>query len=196
MLNAMFCNEVTWNIARYGFESFGLRIPEFARKTPIIFSDWNDMLRNSVSILEQCYQIIKRVIKKAELFIIEITEHDFDNDEVVKEIVPRPTAYYAHARVRIRLRDELLQQPYEVKVEFEIKPKKVARCEVCLWDKYNKLTNDLNGSPKDFIYIKDKGSITVKAGKINNIIVRDIEPRVWLPGKVKRIKVKIKKLRT
>ncbi len=196
MLNAMFCNEVVWSVVRYGFESLALRLPEFAEKTPLIFSDWRDMLRNSVSLLEQYYPVIKDIVKEAGTFVIEVTEHDFEDGKVIKEIEPRPTARYAHARIRVRLCDELLQQSYQVKVEFEVESEKGVRCEVCLWNKDGELANDHKGSPKDFIYIKDKGSITVKAGNVNGEIIKDIEPRVWLAGKAKKIKVEIKKLST
>ncbi len=196
ILNAMLCNRVMWNVAKYGFESLALRPPEFAEKTPFTFSDWREMLRNCVSLLERYYQVVKNIVKKAGTFVIEVTEHDLEDGKVIKEIEPRPTARYAHARVRVRLCDELLWQSYQVRTEFEVESEKGVHCEVCLWDKDDNLVNARDDSPKDFIYIKDRGSITVKAGNVNGVIIRDIEPRVWLTENVKKIKVEIKKLST
>ena len=61
---------------------------------------------------------------------------------------------------------------------------------------YIKLVNDDGfGSPKDYIYLAGgEGVITVYAGRIDNMTVHEIEPRVWKPGGVKVIEVTIEEI--
>lgn len=70
------------------------------------------------------------------------------------------------------------------------------RCEVCLWKREGQrvelANDDGTGSPKDYIYLAGgEGAITVYAGRVNNVTICEIEPRVWKPGGVKVIEVTI-----
>ena len=67
------------------------------------------------------------------------------------------------------------------------------RCEVCLWDKRGQLANnDGTGSPKDYIYLTgSEGKVVVYAGRINNDVINEIEPRVWKSGGIREIEVTI-----
>jgi len=67
---------------------------------------------------------------------------------------------------------------------------------VCLWKREGQrvelANDDGTGSPKDYIYLAGgEGAITVYAGRVNNVTICEIEPRVWKPGGVKVIEVTI-----
>ena len=101
--------------------------------------------------------------------------------KIAKKIIKtlRPTALYAHARVRIRLANHILGSKYDVEVEF--KPSKnlkaPVRCEVCLCDEEGKLFNkDMTGSPKDYVWVTGgEDVVKVVAGKVGDVIIKEIE---------------------
>jgi len=98
----------------------------------------------------------------------------------------------------MRLRDELLDKTYKVTVTFRAGKEVITpvRCEVCLWDKKGQLANnDGRGSPKDYIYLTGGMSkVTVYAGKVDNKVVHEVEPRVWRPGGIDSIEVTIEEV--
>ena len=206
-LNAMLCNSVVRGIIRYGVEPLGILFHEATAKTPTILHEWKELLKHAVSLLNKYHGKVENIVKRAESFTIEVTPHSFlerrESNRVVRQakiIIPtlRPTAKYAHARVRIRLHEELINKTYKVLVKFKAGSdiKAPVRCEVCLWRKegqHIELANDDgNGSPRDYIYlVGGEGVITVYAGEFNNMTIREIEPRVWKPGGVKVIEVVI-----
>jgi len=201
ILNAMFCNSVTWSVARYGLEGLGVRFSEVTRKSKSVLEGWEDILENVVRLLRSYSRIVEQIIRKANTFVVEVTKHDFeaveDRKSVIKRICKlRPTASYAHARIRIRFVDELLSYSYRVSVKFKCEEnlKVPVRCEVCLWDRFGKLVNGYKGSPKDYIYLTGgEGTVVVRAGRVGFATVSEIEPRVWNPGGVKEIEIRIEK---
>ncbi len=205
-LNAMLCNSAVRNIIRYGVEPLGVLLHEVATKPLNVPYEWKGLLEHALNLLNKYHGKVKEIVERAGTFIIEVTPHSFseesrkdDEDKSVKQakitIPLRPTAKYAHARVRIRLRDELLNKTYKVTVTFKAGKEVIApvRCEVCLWDKKGQLANnDGTGSPKDYIYLAGgMGKVTVYAGKVDNNIVHEIEPRIWKPGGIESIEVTI-----
>ena len=184
-LNAMLCNSTIRGIIRYGIEPLGILFHEATTKSSIILYEWRELLEHAVSLLDKYYGKVKDLVKRAGTFIIEVTPHSFlerrEGDRVVrhsKVIIStlRPTAKYAHAKVRIRLHEELLNKAYRVLVKFKVggEIKAPVRCEVCLWEGEEqrvKLANDDGtGSPKDYIYLAGgEGTITVYAGRVNNL---------------------------
>ena len=204
-LNAMLSNNTIRGIIRYGIEPFGILFHEATAKSFIILYEWKELLEHAVSLLKKYHGKVKNVVKRAGTFFIEVTPHSFlerrESDRVVrhsKVIIStlRPTARYAHARVRIRLHEELLNKTYRVLVKFRVggEIKAPVRCEVCLWNREGRrvelANDDGTGSPKDYIYLAGgEGTITVYAGQINNKKIREIEPRVWKPGGVRVIEV-------
>jgi len=204
LLNAMLCNSVVRSLTRYGAEPLGILFPKAARKSANILHEWKEVFEHIVKLLKKYYNVVERVVEKAGTWYIEVTEHSFvehreGNRNVKRAMVVisrlRPTALYGHARVRIRLHDNLVDRTYRVRVVFKAERSGIApvRCEVCLWDRQGKLANDDGmGSPKDYIYLAGgKGAVTVYAGRVDNKTIREIEPRVWKPGGIKEITVVI-----
>jgi len=104
-LNAMLCNRAVRAIIFYGVEALSITFPEAARKAIRVLEDWRKIIWNVVDLLKNYYSIAKRIIEKAGTFIIEVTEHDFkarNGERIAKKVIRalRPTALYAHARVR------------------------------------------------------------------------------------------------
>ncbi len=203
----MLCNKVVRAIVRYGVESLGILFHEAAKKTTSVLYEWEELLEHVVKLLDKYYNKSRVIVKRAGTFVIEVTKHSFSERREGNRIVryariliskPRPTAKYAHARVRIRLCDELLNRTYKVSVKFRTGNEIAApvRCEVCLWDKDGRLANnDGTGSPGDFIYLSGgEGKVTVNAGKVGNNVIQEIEPRVWKPGGIRTIEVTIEKV--
>ncbi len=207
-LNAMLCNSITRGIIRYGIEPLGILFHEATAKSFTILHEWGEMFEHAVNLLNSYYEKVRELIKRAETFVIEVTPHSFkearENDRVIRQAkiiisTLRPTAKYAHARIRIKLQNNLLNKAYKVLVKFKVggMVKAPIRCEVCLWKKERsqvELANDDGtGSPKDYIYLAGgEGTITVYAGRIDNMTISEIEPRVWKPGGVKSIEVTIR----
>jgi len=113
-LNAMLCNNTIRGIIRYGIESLGILFHEATTKSSTILYEWRELLEHAVSLLDKCYGKVKDIVKRAGTFIIEVTPYSFlerrEGDRVVRQskiIIStlRPTAKYAHARVRIRLHE-------------------------------------------------------------------------------------------
>ena len=209
-LNAMLCNRAVRNIIRYGV---GVLLHEVATKPLNVPYEWKGLLEHALNLLNKYYGDVKKIVERAGTYVIEVTPHSFseesqkdDEDKPVKQAkiaisTLRPTAKYAHARVRIRLCGELLNKTYKVTVMFKAEKEVVApvRCEVCLWKRKDQsevlVNNDGTGSPKDYIYlIGHKGRVTVYAGKVDNNVIHEIEPRVWKPGGIESIEVTIEEV--
>ena len=211
-LNAMLCNKAVRDIIRYGVEPLGILFHEATTKSLTILDEWRELLEHALNLLNKYYKKVEDIVKRAGTFVIEVTPHSFSekheqgrsrDDVTVKQakiVIAklRPTAKYAHARVRIRLHEELLNKTYKVLVKFKVgnEIRAPVRCEVCLWKRegqHVELANDDGtGSPKDYMYlVGGEGAITVYAGRVDNATICEIEPRVWKPGGVKVIEVTI-----
>jgi len=198
-LNAMLCNSVVRDTVRYGVEPFGMPLQEAVKKSPNILYEWEKVLRHTKELLDKYYTRAEEIVKRVGTLYIEVTQHSFVEEQGVKRarfvLLPRPTARYAHARVRIKLPNDGRRYRVEVKFigEAAVAP---VRCEVCIWEeedekekKYRLVNDDSTGSPRDYIYLAGgEGVIVVdvKGGQ-------EVEPRVWKPGGVKKIEVVIEK---
>jgi len=182
-LNAMLCNSVVRGTVRYGIEPFGMPLQEAVKKSPNILYEWKDMFQHVKKLLDKYCEKAEDIVKRAGTLYIEVTRHSFTGI-----LLPRPTARYAHARVRIRLPKD--GGKYRVRVKFVGEVAVVpVRCEVCIWDGSRLVNDDGTGSPKDYIYlVREEGEIgiDVRGGQ-------EIEPRVWKPGRVKKIEVTVEK---
>ena len=193
--NAMLCNNTIRGIIRYGIEPLGILFREATAKSSRIQSEWKELLQYAFRLLKRYKGKVKDIVRRAEIFTIELTSHSFEDRRAkVLLVTLRPTARYAHARVRIRLHEDVLHnKQYKVQVRFKAgnEIKAPVRCEVCLWNKEGRLANDDDtGSPKDYIYLAGgEGTIIVKAGQVQNKVINEIEPRVWKPGGVKVIEI-------
>jgi len=189
-LNAMLCNSVVRGTVRYGVEPFGMSLQEAVKKSPNILYEWKDMFQHVKELLDKYYKRAEDIVKKVGTLYIEVTQHSFVVGQGVRRarfiLLPRPTARYAHARVRIKLPKDGGKYRVEVKFigEAAVAP---VRCEVCIWEKDRLVNDDGTGSPRDYIYLAGGEGVVVVDAEGG----QEVEPRVWKPGGVKKIEVTI-----
>jgi len=119
-LNAMLDNGVVRDTVRYGVEHFGMPLQEAVKKSPDVLHEWKDMFQHVKKLLDKYYKRAEEIVKKAGTLRIEVTQHSFVEERGVRRarfiLSPRPTARYAHARVRIKLPKD--GGKYKVKAKF------------------------------------------------------------------------------